>query len=246
MLELERAAVPGWRATEQARLGEWLLRAAEGFTGRANSALALGDPGLPLPSAVEAVCAWYRSRGLPPMIAVPYATGRPSGSPVDRLLAALGWTIRPGAAVVMTAEPAAVTGPEGADGVELAAEPDDDWLGLYHYRGQELPPIARRLLMSAPWQVFARVRVAGATVAIGRAAGDADWAGLTAIEVDAAYRRRGLGAAVSAALAAEVTRRGIAGLYLQVEERNTAARALYRRLGFTDHHAYHYRIAPPT
>jgi len=31
---------------------------------------------------------------------------------------------------------------------------------------------------------------------------------------------------------------------LQVEERNTGARALYQRTGFTDHHGYHYRIAP--
>jgi len=34
------------------------------------------------------------------------------------------------------------------------------------------------------------------------------------------------------------------GYWLQVEERNTGARALYQRTGFTDHHGYHYRIAP--
>jgi predicted GNAT family acetyltransferase len=34
------------------------------------------------------------------------------------------------------------------------------------------------------------------------------------------------------------------GLYLQVEDTNTAARALYQALGFTDHHGYHYRVAP--
>ena len=45
-----------WQAPEQERLGDWLLRAAEGFTGRANSALPLGDPGSPLPEAVAAPC----------------------------------------------------------------------------------------------------------------------------------------------------------------------------------------------
>ena len=45
MLELERVAAAHWRGTEQEWLGEWLLRAADGFTGRANSALPLGDPG---------------------------------------------------------------------------------------------------------------------------------------------------------------------------------------------------------
>jgi hypothetical protein len=36
--ELEAAAADGWRAPEEAALGDWRLRAAEGFTGRANSA----------------------------------------------------------------------------------------------------------------------------------------------------------------------------------------------------------------
>ena len=48
MLELERVAAAHWRGTEEEWLGEWLLRAADGFTGRANSALPLGDPGRPL------------------------------------------------------------------------------------------------------------------------------------------------------------------------------------------------------
>ena len=64
--DLERAAALHWQAPDQERLGEWRLRAADGFTGRANSALPLGDPGLPLPAAVNAVEEWYRRRGLPP------------------------------------------------------------------------------------------------------------------------------------------------------------------------------------
>jgi GNAT superfamily N-acetyltransferase len=242
--ELERAAAWGWRAPEEERLGEWLLRAAEGFTGRANSALAIGDPGGPLPEAVDAVCAWYAARGLPAMIAVPYPAGRPEDSELDRLLESRDWTVRSGAATVMTAEPGRVVTPEGVSGVEIMAEPGDDWLALYHYRGQELPPIARRLLLSAPWQAFGRVRLGERTVAIGRVAGNREWAGLTAIEVDPALRRRGLGAAVSAALAAAAAERGVRGVYLQVEDGNAAARALYHRVGFTDHHGYHYRVAP--
>src|SRR5215475_5872296 len=92
--DLERAATSGWQATEQERLGDWLLRAASGFTGRANSALAAGDPGRPLTEAIEAVCRWYAARGLPPMIAVSYPAGQPGESALDRLLASLGWSIR--------------------------------------------------------------------------------------------------------------------------------------------------------
>ncbi|HJY74052.1 MAG TPA: hypothetical protein VJ347_19940, partial [Streptosporangiaceae bacterium] len=66
--DLERAAALHWQAPETERLGDWLLRAGEGFTGRANSALPLGDPGVPLPEAVAAVEGWYRRRDLRPMI----------------------------------------------------------------------------------------------------------------------------------------------------------------------------------
>ena len=76
LADLERAAAEHWQAADRAALGEWLLRAAGGFTGRANSALPLGDPGMPLGAAVDAVTAWYRSRGLPAMIEVAAAHRR--------------------------------------------------------------------------------------------------------------------------------------------------------------------------
>ena len=69
-----------------------------------------------------------------------------------------------------------------------------------------------------------------------------DWAGLTAVEVHPRHRRRGLGRAITATLAALAADRGIAGLYLQVEDANAPARAMYSAVGFTDHHGYHYRI----
>jgi N-acetylglutamate synthase len=244
--DLELAAAPGWRACEEDRLGDWLLRAAEGFTGRANSALAVGDPGLPLATAIEKVRGWYSERGSRAMIAVAYPAGQPAASSLDRLLAALGWTIRADAATVMTAEASTVAGSMRADAatVELDAEPTAAWLGRYHYRGGPLPPMALKLLTSAPWQEFGSVRSGDETIAIGRVAGAGDWAGLTAIEVAPEHRRKGLAAAITAALAARAAGCGFPNLYLQVTDENTAARELYRRLGFTDHHGYHYRVAP--
>jgi GNAT superfamily N-acetyltransferase len=247
---LEMAAASGWRGTEEAALGGWLLRAADGFTGRANSALAVGDPGLPPATAIARVREWYRARGLPAMIAVPYPLGRPQASEIDRLLRERGWPLRSGPATVMTAAPgpiARAAGPiaraAGEPRVDVDSKPDDDWLARYHYRGQQPPPIVRRLLMSAPWQAFGSVREAGRTLAVGRVAVAAGWAGLTAVEVHPDHRRRGLATAITAALAAEVAARGVTGIYLQVEDGNAAARAVYRRAGFTDHHGYHYRIA---
>ncbi len=245
--DLEEVAALGWRGTEEESLGGWRLRAAGGFTGRANSALAVGDPGLPLPAAVAVVQHWYAARGLPTMISVPYPCGRPEDTGLDRFLAGSGWTVRPGAATVMTAPAATIAGiaPTGPVRVDIDTQPDDAWLARYHYRGQpDLPPAARQVLRSAPWQAFGSIREDGLTLAIGRLAVARGWAGLTAIEVDPSHRRRGLARMLSAALAAKAAVRGAGQLYLQVEDGNAAARALYHRLGFTDHHGYHYRVAP--
>src|SRR5205085_11550376 len=88
--DLERAAALGWRATETARVGEWLLRAAGGFTGRANSALALGDPGVPVAEAVARVAPWYAERGLRPLFLLP--TPSRYAPALDGELDRRGWT----------------------------------------------------------------------------------------------------------------------------------------------------------
>lgn len=274
--DLEQRAALGWRAPEEERLGGWLLRAADGFTGRANSALATGHPGCPLDQAARKVRDWYQARGLPAMIAIPYPVGRPHALPLDGFLAGLGWGVRAGTATVMIApagqvaraartvrpgdgsaglagrgsaglpgESPAPLRTEVPTGVEMDPEPSEEWLALYHYRGQPgLPPIARQMLTSAPWQAFASIRANGQTIAIGRVAATADWAGLTAIEVAPGNRRRGLATVVTSALAAQAAAHGAEHVYLQVEDANEPARMLYRRIGFTAHHDYHYRVAP--
>lgn len=237
--DLERAAARHWQAPEQEQLGDWLLRAAAGFTGRANSALPLGDPGLPLPEAVTAVEEWYRRRGLRPMIVLPQGA---APEPLENLLAERAWVPRPAPAFVMTADIADI--PACPADVQFAPEPDDAFLGLYRYRGQDLPPIARTLMMSAPWQAFGTIGRDGRTVACGRISVAEDLGVMTAVEVDATCRRQGLGTAITAGLAAAAARQGARRILLQTETGNAPARALYFRCGFRDSHRYQYVIAP--
>ncbi|NEB82358.1 GNAT family N-acetyltransferase, partial [Streptomyces sp. SID14478] len=63
--ELARVSSRAWQPLESERLGEWELRAAEGFTRRANSVLPVGDPGVPLDEALRRAQEWYAARGLP-------------------------------------------------------------------------------------------------------------------------------------------------------------------------------------
>jgi N-acetylglutamate synthase len=251
MLELERVAAAHWRGTEEEWLGEWLLRAADGFTGRANSALPLGDPGLPLDEALDHVTSWYRARGLPAMMAVPLPLPPADDAPalgLDAELAGRDWATRPGPAFVMVADlPLAVAGgglPAGA-AVAADAEPDEGWIAAYHYRGTDRqPPVLRDVLTSAREQAFISIRADSGVLAIARLSLADGWAGITAVEVDPARRRAGLGRAITAAACAEAVGRGVRRVFLQVAVDNAGARALYERCGFRYSHRYHYRVAP--
>jgi N-acetylglutamate synthase len=260
MTDLERVAAAHWRGTEEEWLGDWLLRAAGGFTGRANSALPLGDPGLPLDDALAVVTRWYRERGLAPMIAVPAplegdvagesADPDGPGRELDERLARRSWPTRPGPAFFMVADlPLDIPADGLADGraVLVSPEPDDAWAARYHYRGQDhLPPVARRVLTSAREQSFVSIREGDEVLAIARLSIAAGWAGLTAVEVHPGHRRQGLGVAITAAACREAERHAIPRAFLQVEVDNAPAQALYRRLGFSYSHRYHYRVAPRT
>ena len=222
--ELERAAARHWQAPETQRLGEWLLR--------------------PLPEAVAAVGTWYRCRRLPPMIVVALPLRDARGHRLDDFLAERTWALQSGPAFVMTAAVADIPAPDPHIDVQLDPEPGPDWLALYRYRGQQLPPIAPRLLMSAPWQAFGSIRRDGQAVAVGRISVAGSWGAISAVEVDAGCRRQGLGAAITSALAAAAARHGARRVLLQVETGNDPAHVLYLRCGFRDAHRYHYRVAP--
>ncbi len=253
IIDLERVAAAHWRGTEEEWLGGWLLRAAGGFTGRANSALPLGDPGMPLDEAIAAVTRWYRDRGLPPMMAVPAqldsaAQARSPAQALDHHLSERRWLTRPGPAFVMVADlPLGVhlDVPCAGRTVQASPEPDDAWAARYHYRGQDhLPPVARKVLTSAGAQSFMSIRDGDAVLAIARLSIADGWAGITAVEVDQNHRRQGLGVAITAAACLAAQERGLSRVFLQVEEGNAPARVLYKRLGFRDSHRYHYRVAP--
>ncbi|CAN3982582.1 GNAT family N-acetyltransferase [Kitasatospora purpeofusca] len=244
---LQRTAARGWPAVEQEPLGEWTLRASAGFTRRANSVLALGDPGLPLDRALAAVRAWYAARGLPALLEV-CAPGSPEGlrEELDRRGAAFARTLVRVAPLAGLARGGA---PAGVDRVRLSRTADAAWLSLYRRAGggPAVEEAALRVVRGGPSVWFASVPGAGpdrAPLAVGRCVVDGPWAGFGAVEVAAHARRAGLATSVMAVLAARAAEEGASGGYLQVEAENSGAIALYDGLGFTTSHTYQYALLP--
>ena len=81
-------------------------------------------------------------------------------------------------------------------------------------------------------------------VAAGLAVTEGDYIGLFDIVTDPDHRNRGHGAALVNALLASAVATGAKTAYLQVVSENSAAIALYRKLGFSEAYHYWYRIPP--
>ncbi|MEU9102098.1 GNAT family N-acetyltransferase [Streptomyces sp. NPDC048361] len=237
--ELAPVLARAWQPVESEPLGEWTLRAAGGFTRRANSALPLGDPGLPLPAALDRVRDWYAARDLPAYVQT--ATGAAgTQEPLCAELERAGWEREVSAEVRIAA--LAPIGDLAADisRVHLARTVDEAWLSRYQ-RSSSPGEHVLKVLGAGPSVWFASVPGDGpAPAAIGRCVVDGRWAGFMAVEVDPARRRQGLASAVMAALARRALDEGASAAWLQVEADNEGARALYDGLGFATHHGYHH------
>lgn len=244
--DLERVMVDAWPPLEREWLGGWMLRAAGGFTRRANSCLALGSPGMPYPQAVAAVESWYAARRLPASIVLSGPPQfDPERDPLGHWLTDQGW-VAEAPALVLTAASSAVVAAAGADAtVACAADPGPDWLAAHPRYGAAPRSVAARVLGGSPSQRFAIVRDDRDTVVgvarLGLAHG---WGGIAAMWVAPAARRRGIAGRLLGALAARALEAGAASLHLAVEAANTPALRAYARYGFTAHHDYAYVRAP--
>ena len=217
--DAESHAAPLWPKVQRQPLGEWELRLDPAPVGRplkrANSALAIGDPGVPLVDAVEEVVRFYRERGRPPLLQVE------ADSAVESALRELGWSPISGDALLLAGSLARASRASAADG--------PDRLGRR----------VIELLEDGP-RATARCVIAEAVVGAAEAAFDVDWLGIHSLLVDPAHRRQGIASALIARLLEFGAEQGCLTVWVHVETENTAALALWESLGLTVHHGCRY------
>jgi GNAT superfamily N-acetyltransferase len=173
---------------------------------------------------LAAIIDWYRSRGLPPLVAAPDRLLRvPDGAPTD------------GENVILAADlPADPPRPEG---VTIAARPDDAWHAIYE---REVPSDVLTAVIDGEAAFAALGEVAVARGAVTTAPDRTRWLGLSAVHVAPGARRGGAGRAICDALLAWGVDRGATRVYAQVLSDNAAALALYRAMGLRPHHRSRY------
>jgi ribosomal protein S18 acetylase RimI-like enzyme len=216
---LEHAAALAWPGTEQTWQDGWLLRAAGGYTNRANSAVPL-DFSATI-AALPPIVDWYRQRGLPAWLALPERLSpiRAEGVKHTR---------------VMVTELAAG---EPDPAVTLLDRPDAAWLTTYE---RDVPAEVLTAVVDGE-VVFA----AEPTAAVGRGAvtvapDGTHWLGISAVRVSDEHRRRGHARRLCQTLLAWGAQRGATRAYVQVLSDNEPAILLYHSLGFRLHHHHRY------
>ncbi len=222
--DAEGHALVMWPTVATEEVGDWVLRTETEPRGRllkrANSALAIGDPGLPLDGALRRVQDFYRSRGREPLLQVE------AGSAVHDRAAGDGWTeVEGGASTFLLGSVSRALRACGPSRTAPTTTPS---------------PV---LTEDGP-RAHVALTEAGLVVAEVRAAYDGDWLGVHGLHVRAGRRRSGLATALMREVLDWGASRGARTVWLHVEVDNLPALELYRRLGLLPHHDLRY-LRPP-
>ena len=234
---LERATVAAVSPEGLEELEGWLLPFDSGTVGRARSAVPLRHSA-PDDAVLGRIEARYQARGMPVVFRI---AADACFDGLRRELSRRGYKAeRPTLVQVGSAQ--AMRGVSTQMPAETANAPDEAWAALFVGEGFDPVDGASRVraLSRARDSIYASVRENGRTVAAGAAAFSHGWSSVHGMRTEQACRGRGLAGRVLAGLADAVIAQGIERTFLQVEDGNASAQALYRRAGFETAWCYEY------
>jgi GNAT superfamily N-acetyltransferase len=243
---IEDAGLNASAPPQQRWLDGWLVRLSPGKAKRARcvNAVALGRQ--PVEHKLSACERAFTDAKLPMIVRITPFTAPPD---LDAMLEQRGLNRFDDTRVMVLAglNSLPITAlPAGITFQSLALEPFAQRVG-----GLRGSPLAQRQahaerLVNSPVPFSAwELRRDGDTLACGQYALEDDVVGLYDVFTAPSARGQGLAGLLCARLLADAARHGARHAYLQVESDNHAARSVYRKLGFADGYAYHYRTRDP-
>lgn len=238
---IERATVAAVSPEAIEEFHGWLLAFDHGTVNRAHCAVPLSH--VPVESAiVDKIEVRYRARGLRTLFRL---ANEPCFDSLRQELAQRNYQ-RGKPVLVQVASVQAMRDVCAATPAETADVPDAQWAALFLAAGFDPVDGASRVnaLSRARDSVFASVRENGKTVAAGAGAFSHGWSSVHGMRTDQAFRGQGLAGRVLAGIADVAIQRGVERVFLQVEDINAPALALYRRAGFETVWSYDYWSQP--
>lgn len=241
ILGLESRLINAWPSFDYQTYDGWLLRLANGYTKRANSA----TPLVPGAALDEALIDHMVSRFLEANVRPTFRLNGLQASDVDGLLASRGFKeIEPTVVLAAPIEGDCSPDPE----VRLEPQVSKQWVreAAQSYGGDKdddatLMKIVSRIRQKA---VYATLLLDDRPVAWGLGVTERGYVGLYDIVVAPDLRGIGLGRRVVTSLMGWGCSEGASTAYLQVREENEIARSLYGALGYEPAYRYTHRVMP--
>jgi N-acetylglutamate synthase len=222
----------------------WLLRVSPGKAKRARSVNAHFGSTLPLSRKIPYCERIYAERGLPVLFRItPFL--KPPG--LEDELAARGYEAfeETRVQVMRIDAPPELPPIEGVDLVTPSLVAFADAVGEIQESTPEQRAAYLERLIQSPLTTRAVVAIsAGRTVGIGTVLLEDGFAGVFSMGTAPDMRGRGIASAILASTLRWAWEHGATHAYLQVSADNLSALSVYRRFGFADAYAYHYRGMP--
>ena len=236
----ERRIVNAWPSPSTLVIGDWVVRFANGYSGRANAATPLvagAELDEQMFSLIEEL---YRGAGLDPCIRL-----TPLVAETTREAAlARGYVVRDASFGLIG--DLAGHGFEPDPEIEFETQASADWIAgvaalQSGVKGNAafLAAIVEGVRLPA---AFATLRIAGEPVGFGMSVAERGMAEIGSIVVDPGHRGQGLGQRLVTGLMGWGVTQQARLSYLQVDQKNAVAIRLYERLGYRRLYAYETRI----
>jgi GNAT superfamily N-acetyltransferase len=242
--EIERASIDAWPGVDTARDGQWVMRAANGYTNRANSVQSLDaadddDVGMRL----EHVERWYRDRGLPVIFRVTPLAGPALLGELEKRWTAYGHSH----VMAMSLEAEAFTADANAT---LVAVDSPEWLEaqrqMQSYDDATVPKLKA---------IVERFDAPATGIIVNADDGKSSAAAYMVVVdgivfpgnvvTDSRHRGKGYARRMMQSGFAWATRNGARQAAVQVAADNPPAISLYSGLGYVYQYDYHYRRLAP-
>ena len=240
---IEDAGLNASAPPQQRWMDGWLVRFSDGKAKRARCINAVASGRMPVEEKLAVCSALFSELGLPLFVRI---TPFSQPADIDRQLADVGMTRVDDTRVMVCAELSGARLPESGTPHRIERVGHEMFATLVgHLRGSPLAQRqahSQRLSLSpVPFQGFVMKDDAGLVVCCGQIAIEADLVGLYDVFTAPAHRGLRLAQRLCEHMLSIAGSQGAEVGYLQVEADNHAARSVYRKLGFSDAYAYHYR-----